>query len=144
MVADLSHGADVHDSDVIPVGLGLDGIDNVACTLDIDFQSPFRIHVCSRRYHPSDMQYVVSSGNALEYAVIVGQVAPDDIDSGLVLEVFQFLDIFLTGTCQQHYVESVPASEQLFESRTAHIAGGSGDKDSLFGHNLLIFLFLYP
>ena len=131
-VARLSNGADVNDLDVVLVGLSLNGVNYVLSSGGVGLNGLCRIIVSRRRDHSADMKNIIRTLNALEDIVIFLQVAPDDLNAGIIKVICEFLSVFLTVAKKQDYVKLIFFAVKLFEACPAHMAGSAGEKHCLF------------
>ena len=76
-VAILCYRAYVYDSHVVLVRLSEDCLHDIFCSGHIDLEGLFRIIICCRRDHSSDMEDIVRSLYAFKHIFISCEVTPD-------------------------------------------------------------------
>ena len=131
-VAGLGNGADINNLDLVLVGLSLNGVNYVLSSGGVGLNGSRRIIVSRRRDHSADMENIIGTLNALENIVIFLQVAPDDLNAGIIKVICEFLSVFLTVAKKQDYVKLIFFLVKLFEACPAHMAGSAGEKHCLF------------
>ena len=102
----------------------------------IDLQCLLRIIVSRRRDHTSYVQHIIGSGYTFKYVFISRKITPDHSHSRIIHIWFELLSVYLARAGKNTEIEPVPFFIQFLKSCPSHITGRTGQKHSMFVHNL--------
>ena len=119
-VACFGNSAYINDLDLVGVGLSFNRPYYVLCRRYVGFKSFERIVVCRGGYHSADMKNVVRTCYGLKNVVVICQIAPDELNAGVICINLKKLFVFIAAPVEQNNVVFVSFGIKLFKACQAH------------------------